>query len=185
VLADLVIGRDVLGLSKLLLPILAVFAATGCGRSAGASSGGSASSSNVLNYSFAGIEGEVVSTNSNLGRVTVLLFVTTFDVSSQAQAKRLEDLYRTHVPRLNAVAIVVEAPRHVELARSFRDVLDLHFPVAMTEQRTLSRHPVLSGLPSIPAWVFLDRRGNLTGSAWGARTPQELDEAVARAEEGL
>ena len=75
----------------------------------------------------------MVSSEELRGRATVLLFVTTFDLASQAEAKHLEDLYRTHKPRINAVAVVMEAPKYAPLARSFAEVLGLSYPVALAD----------------------------------------------------
>jgi hypothetical protein len=136
----------------------------------------------VVEYAFGGIDGEVVSSMSTRGRVTILLFVTTFDVTSQAQARRLEDLFRTHVPRLNAVAVVLEAPRYVDLARTFRDVLGLHYPVAMVDQHAQGAHSILARVKAVPTWIVLDARGRLTFATEGALTPAELEKVVQRAE---
>lgn len=136
----------------------------------------------VVEYSFGGIDGEVINSWENQGRVTVLLFVTTFDIASQAQARRLEDLVRTHVPRLNAVAVVLEAPRYVSLARTFRDVLDLHYPVAMVDQHAISEHPILANVKAVPTWLILDQKGRLSAVRSGAYAPEELEQAAKDAE---
>ncbi len=155
-----------------------------CG-GAGASPGTSASRSaaEVLEYSFPGIDGETISSKEHRGRVTVLLFVTTFDVLSQAQAQRLEDLYRTYSPRINALAIVMEAPRYVDLARAFRDVVGLHFPVAIASRQQVARQGSLSQIQQVPAWIVLDSRGRVSGAAVGEISPDELRKAVRRAQE--
>ncbi len=159
-------------------------ALTSCG-GASSSPGTSASRSEaeVLEYSFPGIDGETISSKQHRGRVTVLLFVTTFDVLSQAQAQRLEDLYRTHSPRINALAIVMEAPRYVDLARSFRDVVGLHFPVAIASREQVARQGSLRQIQQVPAWIVLDSAGRVRGAAVGEISPEELREAVRSAQE--
>ncbi len=140
-------------------------------------------SNKVLTYSFGDIDGHLVSSQNNRGRVTVLLFVTTFDIASQAQARRLEDLVRTHVPRMNGAAVVIEAPRHIELARAFRDVLDLHYPVAMVDPRILKEDAQFDVVRAVPVWIFVDRGGKISEIFAGPRTPSELDRALAQAED--
>lgn len=154
-----------------------------CGGAQSSSPGAATADENqVLEYSFPGIDGEKISSRDHRGRVTVLLFVTTFDVLSQAQAQRLEDLYRTHSPRINALAIVMEAPRYVDLARSFRDVVGLHFPVAIASRQQIASQGALSQIQQVPAWVVLNARGQVRGAAIGEISPDELRKAVRRAE---
>jgi hypothetical protein len=113
--------------------------------------------------------------------VTVLLFVTTFDVFSQAAAKRLEDAFRSHVPRINALAVVMEAPQYVDLARSFRDVLELSYPVAIEDKRELQRQGVLSMVQGVPAWIFLNERGQVFAGGSGALSLSELEKTISGA----
>jgi peroxiredoxin len=169
-------------LGKFVL-LVALLAAQACGASASSS----ANSKNqvegqVLEYSFPSIDGETISSPDQRGRVTVLLFVTTFDVLSQSQAQRLEDLYRTYSPRINALAIVMEAPRYVELARSFRDVVGLNYPVAIADRQQIARQGMLSQIQQVPAWIVLDANGRVSGAAIGEISPQELKLAIRRAE---
>lgn len=135
-----------------------------------------------VDFSFAGIDGSAVDASSTRGRVTVLLFVTTFDVASQTQAKRLEDVYRLHAPRINAVAVVLEAPRHVDLARTFRDVLGLNYSIAMADKTSLASHPQLKHVGAVPAWIFLDRSGRVRSVASGALHPDRIEALVGEAE---
>lgn len=135
-----------------------------------------------VHFSFAGVDGKAIESRDLRGRVTVLLFVTTFDIPSQAQAKRLEDLYRTHSPRLNAVAVVIEAPRYVDLARSYRQVLGLNYAIAMADKSSLAEHPQFRFVHAVPSWIFLDREGRINSSASGALSPGELEEMARQAE---
>jgi len=135
-----------------------------------------------LVYSFADLNGKELADGAHRGRVTVLLFVTTFDLPSQASARRLEDLYRTHAPRINALAVVVEAPNHADLARSFREVLGLNYPLALASKASLAKHAVFSKIDVVPAWIILDREGRPHRSATGVFSVSELNAAVEAAE---
>jgi hypothetical protein len=112
----------------------------------------------------------------------VLLFVTTFDVYSQAQAMRLEDLFRSHEPRINAVAIVMEPPKNIQLVRSFIDVLRLSYSVGMADHQELERQGLLGQIQSVPAWVFLNARGQVVNSGLGGFSMTELERTVVQAE---
>jgi hypothetical protein len=65
------------------------------------------------------------------GRKTLIAFVTTYDLASQAEARILSHLIRAHTPRINAAAIVLEPPENRMLVVAFRDGLRLDYPVAM------------------------------------------------------
>jgi len=83
-----------------------------------------------------------------------------------------------HAPRLNALGVVVEAPRYADLARTFRDSLGLSYPLAMADRTVLESHSVFRQVQAVPAWIFLDRNGRLVASAAGALTPAQLSDLV-------
>lgn len=139
-------------------------------------------SSKTADFAFPGIDGQVVSDEATRGRVTVLLFATTFDLDSQTQAKTLEDLYRTHAPRLNAVLVFLEAPQYVELARSFRDVLRLSYPVALGDQDELRQGGRFPAVIAVPTWVVLDRSSRVQAVREGAISIEGLRELAEAAE---
>ena len=138
--------------------------------------------STVLDFSLPGLDGDLISAQQMRGRVTILLFLTTFDVASQAQARRLEDLYRTHAPRVNALGVVVEAPRYATLVSEYRHSLGLSFPLVMGERAVLDTHRELRNVTSVPAWIILNREGEVMSSAAGALSFDELEKLVREAE---
>lgn len=135
-----------------------------------------------LTYSIPTVAGGPIDSTAHRGRVTVLLFVTTFDVLSQSQASRLEDLYRSHEPRINAAAVVMEPPRNWELVQSFAKILALSFSVGMADNQQLSVQGLLGDINTVPAWLVLDAEGRLSASGVGTLTLAQLDKAVKQAE---
>jgi hypothetical protein len=135
-----------------------------------------------LAYAFGTTDGSVVSSETTRGRVTVLLFLTTFDLASQAQAKHLEQLYRRHAPRFNAIAVVMEPPKYAELARSFGDVLGLSYPVALADEGTLSGAGPFGAVTSVPSWVVLDSEARAVFAQAGALAPRDLEKTIRAAE---
>lgn len=166
------------GLSCVLL-LAGLLAACRPGPGQAPESGASDSESlDPVHYVFPGVTGPPVESTTHRGRATVLLFITTFDVFSQAQASRLEDLFRSREPRINAAAIVVEAPRNAELVTAFVEVLDLSYAVAMTESRTLSEHTFFRNIRAVPAWVFFDASGRPQAVGSGALSLDRLNEVL-------
>ena len=115
--------------------------------------------------------------------MTALLFITTSDLFSQAQASRLEDLYRSHEPRINAAAIVLEPPKNIELVHAFVEVLKLTYPVGIADQNELSHQGLLGEVQKVPAWLILDRQGRVSASGVGSFSLGELEQAITRAED--
>ena len=61
-----------------------------------------------LSFDLESIDGARVSSESLRGRNTVVAFITTYDLPSQAQANFLRTIAHEHVPRTNVIAIVLE-----------------------------------------------------------------------------
>jgi hypothetical protein len=136
----------------------------------------------VQRYVFGTTDGQEVSAESMRGRVTVLLFVTTFDLASQVAAKRLNQVLHTHRPRINACAVVVEAAKYAPLADVFRSTLELSYPVALADLATLEQNSTLGELRSVPTVVVLDAHGRELLRKAGNYSVADLDSWLARAE---
>lgn len=93
------------------------------------------------------------------GRLTVLAFVATYDLASQAQVKILGLVQRSHTPRVNVAVIALEPPDNKPLVIAFAQSLDLRFPVGLADQGTIEGHGPFADLRSVPSVVILDREG--------------------------
>jgi len=165
-----------------LLTVLLCNLAFGCGASHAAPGVAGPAARQPVDFAFAGIDGDVVSDERTSGRVTVLLFATTFDLDSQAQAKLLEDLYRTHAPRINAVLVCLEAPQNVELVRGFRDVLHLSYAVSLADQEDVRSGARFPAVHAVPTWIVLDRSARVKAQHEGAVSSEVLALLVKRGE---
>jgi hypothetical protein len=135
----------------------------------------------VQRYVFGTTQGEELSAESMRGRVTALVFVTTFDLASQLAAKRLNQALHTHVPRINAGAVVLEAPKYAPLADVFRTSLQLSYPVAIADLATLAQNSTLGEVRSVPTLILLDPQGREALRHYGAFTSEELETWLTRA----
>lgn len=132
-------------------------------------------------YVFGTTEGEELSAESMRGRVTALLFVTTFDLASQLAAKQLNQALHTHTPRINAGAVVLEAPKYAPLADVFRTSLKLSYPVAIADLELLAQNSTLGEVRSVPTLIILDARGREVLRKYGAFSNEELEGWLTRA----
>jgi hypothetical protein len=136
----------------------------------------------VQQFDFGTTDGEELSSATTRGRVTVLVFVTTFDLASQVVAKRLNQVARTHRPRINAGAVVLEAPNYAPLASVFRSTLELSYPVALADLPALEQNSGLGEVRSVPTVLVLNGEGREIVRKLGACTVSDLERWVERAE---
>ncbi|OQX67107.1 MAG: hypothetical protein B6A08_17025 [Sorangiineae bacterium NIC37A_2] len=140
-------------------------------------------SASPLRYSFGTPDGGILGSGAHRGRVTILLFGTTYDITTQAEARRLDQFMREHRPRLNALLVMLEPPQNIEVVRAYQEILNLGYPIAMADHDTLTRRGAFANIQVVPGWVFLDRHGVPRASAEGPLDFDRLRKLTSLAEE--
>lgn len=138
------------------------------------------SRSGPVEFAYGVPGGGVLGSNTTRGRVTALLFVTTFDLPSQVMARRLDEVLRSHRPRINAGAIAVEAPNSAPLVEVFRTTLGLGYPVALTAGGP-EEAGAFGTIDRVPTLVILDARGREVHRAAGVLEPEALEQLLTDA----
>jgi hypothetical protein len=133
-------------------------------------------------FAYGTTAGEELGSASTRGRVTALLFVTTFDLPSQLMARRLDDVVGGHRPRANAGAVVLEAPNSAPLVEIFRSTLNLRYPVALAGATALDHDGPFGTIDRVPTLVVLDRRGREVDRKAGVIDASEIEALLKRAE---
>lgn len=133
-------------------------------------------------FGWTDLRGRPLTTATVRGRVTVLAFVATYDVASQAQARFLTALSKRHVPRLNVGLVVLEQEGNRPLVEAFVDSLDIDYPVAFADPDTLAGKGPFEGLHHVPSVVVLDREGRERARRLGLATEQDLEVMVGEVE---
>jgi hypothetical protein len=139
-------------------------------------------SGRTIEFAYGTPSGEALTSGATRGRVTALLFVATFDLSSQLMAKRLDEVIRRHRPRANAGAIALEAPNDAPLVDVFRSSLALSYPVALTNTTSFDRQGPFGTIDQVPTLVVLDARGREVARARGVLSEQDLELLLTRAD---
>lgn len=134
-----------------------------------------------LEFSFSGYNQEVVSSATTRGRVTLLVFVTTYDMASQVLLRRISEVMVRFVPRINAAAVVLEAPRYAELLPAYRDSLRLPFPVVMSDFATQQGRGPFASIQHVPTVLVLDRMGREMARRQGLLAVDEIERELTRA----
>lgn len=153
-------------------------ACSGNQRGGGPALGGS--KRDAIGFVYTTTTGEELSSQTTRGRATAVLFITTYDLGSQVMVRRLDAVLRSHTPRANGAALVLEAPKYVVMADAFRTALNLSFPVAMADQKVGENGP-FGRVDRVPTLVVLDRDGVEVLRRVGAASESELREALAAA----
>jgi hypothetical protein len=141
-----------------------------------------ARSGSPISFAYGTPQGEVFSSEGTRGRVTMVLFVTTFDLPSQVMAKRVEAVMRRHRPRTNAGAVALEAPNDAPLVDVFKTSLGLTYPVALTNTTRVDQLGPFGAIDQVPVLVVLDSRGVEVARAQGVVEEAEIEQALTRAE---
>jgi hypothetical protein len=137
-----------------------------------------------VSFRWDDVHGGALSSADLLDRVSVLAFVTTYDVPSQAEVRFLSQLAREHTPRINVAIVVLEPPENAPLALAFASALDLKYPVAMADAATIKGEGPFAGLHHVPSVVVLDKRGVERVRHLGLLDYAGLDAAVREVEGG-
>jgi hypothetical protein len=112
------------------------------------------------------------------GRTTLLAFLTTYDLASQAEARFVTHIFRTHTPRINAAAIVLEPFENRPLVVAFRDALRLEYPVAMGDATLIAGEGPFGDVHAVPSTVVLDSEGRMVWRHIGLAKEDELERAL-------
>ena len=167
------------------LAALVLATATACGGSQAeprTSSSRSRLSAQAIQFIYGTTEGGELSSAHTHGRVTVLLFVTSFDLASQVQAERLNETLHRHTPRINAAAVMLEAPKYAILADTFRTALKLDYPVAIADDETRRGSGPFGSVSRVPTTVVLDRGGREVWRKSGVIPARELERVLSAAQ---
>ena len=135
-----------------------------------------------MQFTFGTIDGQELSSDTTRGHTTALLFVTTYDLPSQAEAELLRDALATHRPRATGAIIVMEAPRAAELSRVWADSINVKLPIAMATPTLMSGESQLGRINGVPTLIVLDRRGRVMARHEGTTSREQIAASLQRAE---
>jgi len=138
----------------------------------------SAKSNGELDYAFGAIDGSLINSADNRGRVTILLFGASYDLVTQAVSRRLNELWHSHTPRINVALLLLEPPQNVEMVRAYREMLSIDYPVGLASSGAGVAGGAFSPLQVIPTWIFLDKKGKLAAKGFGDLSLEVLERTL-------
>lgn len=137
-----------------------------------------------VRFAWETVDGHKLDTSTTLGRTTVIGFVTTYDVASQAQVRYLATVAKNHTPRINVALLVLEPPENRELVEAWVAALGLPFDVALADPDTIAGRGPFTNLHHVPAIVVLDREGREAWRRLGLVDSPTLEAALRDIEAG-
>jgi hypothetical protein len=133
----------------------------------------------VRKFAYTTLDGRTVTSAGYRGRMTLIAFVTTYDLGSYVQARYVNTVFRRHKPRINALVLVLEPPENRELVHAFIEQYGLRCDVAMADQDTISGRGPFPDLQSVPSIVLLDREGHEVWRNLGIVEADRLSAVIA------
>ena len=131
-----------------------------------------------IRFAFETIDGKQLTTESLAGRISVIGFVASYDIASQAQVRFLTGLLKRHVPRINVAILVLEPPQNLPMVEAFVGALRLPYPAALADAATIAGQGPFAGLHHVPSVVILDREGHERWRHVGLIEENEMEAAV-------
>jgi hypothetical protein len=148
--------------------------------------GSGASKHGIVDYSFDSLDERAVSSVALRGKTTVLAFITTFDLESQAQVDYLAAMAKNDGPRVNYVVVALEPPESRELVEGFRGFLKEKFGVslvtALGDPATIAGGGPFGDVHVVPTIVILDHTGKIAWRKTGLAKPDEIRAVMHRLE---
>lgn len=155
------------------LAALAAGVAGGCGGSPSARPSAAAVGVSLqslgppVDFAFDSLDARQVSSDATRGKPTVVTFVTTGSLPSQAQVDFLVPMSRNDAERVNYAVIALEPDGQRELVEMYARALSIPFPVALADARTRAGTGAFGDVSAVPVTVLLDRVGRIVWRADG------------------
>lgn len=157
-------------------------AACGSTRAQGARSASTVTPASPIDFQYDSVDEDpsrTLSAGRLRGRATVIAFLATYDVASQAQARFLTMVFRGHKPRLNAAAILLDPVENRPLLAAFGQALGLPYPLAIADRELIAGRGPFGDAHTVPTTVILDELGRLRWKHVGLAKDDEIERALS------
>ena len=114
-----------------------------------------------VDFAFDSIDERPVSAAATRGKPTVIAFVTTSSLGSQAQVDFLVAMAKHDAAQVNYAVVALEATADRELVELYKKALAIPFPVAMSDVATRAGAGPFGDVSTVPVTVLLDPAGRI------------------------
>jgi hypothetical protein len=134
-----------------------------------------------VDFEFDSLDDRPVTSEATRGQVTVLVFVETGSLPSQAQVDFLVAMSKNDADKVHYVLVALESAQNRELVEIYRKALGVTFPVALADPTTASGGGPFGDVTAVPVTVVLDRAGRIVWRVSGRVARSEEIRAGMRA----
>ena len=131
-----------------------------------------------MQFAFDSLDVRPISTATVVGKPTVVAFVTTWDLSSQAQVDFLVPMSKRDRDAVNYLMVALQEPQDREMIQVFTSHLHVDFPVAIVEKGNVDGGP-FGEINAVPTTVILDRSARMVWRHVGLARPEEIRAGLA------
>jgi hypothetical protein len=132
----------------------------------------------VVVFSYDSLDARPLNSDAVRGKPTVLAFITTYDLTSQAQVNFLVAMAKNDRGeegwRVNYGLVALQERTERELIEVYRANLGVTFPVALADPGTISGGGPFGDVHHIPTVVILDREGRIVWRRSGLAKSEEI-----------
>ncbi len=125
-------------------------------------------------FNFDSLDARLVSSDAFRGKTSVISFITTWDIPSQAQVVYLVKMSEHDGEAVNYAIIALQDPSGRELVEQYARVLHVTFPTAMGDTSMLTTEGPLGDVHNVPTTVILDAGGRVVYRSSGVIKSDEL-----------
>ena len=132
----------------------------------------------AIAFHYDSLDERQVSSDALRGRPTVIAFVTTWDLMSQAQVDFLVAMAKNDVDRVNYALVALQEVKDRELVEVYRSKLGVTFRVALGDKETIAGGGPFGDVHNVPTIVVLDRDGRVAWQRVGLAKSEDLRAAL-------
>lgn len=163
--------------------LLAAASAGGCAKRSGPPVGTSSvpmtsSEREPAIFAFESLDERPVDSKATRGKVTVLAFITTWDVASQGQVDFLVAMAKNDGDKVFYGLVVMQDRKERELIEVYRSKLEVTFPVALGTPDVMEPDGPFGNVQVVPTVVILDRGGHVVWRSEGITKSDEIRRAM-------
>jgi len=129
-------------------------------------------------FTYDSLDDRPVTSDAMRGKPVVIAFVTTWDLTSQAQVDFLVPMSKNDGDQVRYVLVALQERQDRELVEVYRTKLGVTFPVALGDRETIAGGGPFGDVHNVPTVVVLDREGRRVWQKSGLAKNDEIRAAL-------
>ena len=131
-----------------------------------------------VQFAYDSLDERPVTSDAMRGRPSVIAFVTTWDLSSQAEIDFLVPMAKNDAGHVSYAMVALQEREDRELVELYAQKLGVAFPVALADKATIAGGGPFGDVHAVPTVVVLDREGRIAWEHVGLAKGNEIRTAL-------